>query len=203
MTEVAERAEAIAGGALAVLPTDTVYGLVCAAGSPAAARALYGLKGRDEIQPTALLASGIGVLLESLPGLDRRATASIRELLPGPFTLVVQNPGRRYSWLSAARPDVIGVRAPVLPAPAAEIVERVGMIVATSANLPGGVDPRRLAEVPDEILAGVAFAVDGGMLPGTPSTVIDVSGPVPVVLRAGAADATEAIARLEAILTES
>ena len=83
--------------------------------------------------------------------------AAVRALLPGPFTLVVPNPGRRYSWLSAARPDVIGVRAPALPEPAAEIVERVGMIVATSANVPGGSDPRRLDDVPDEILAGVAF----------------------------------------------
>ncbi len=77
------------------------------------------------------------------------------------------------------------------------------MIVATSANLPGGSDPRRLDDVPDEILANVAFAVDGGTLPGTPSTVIDVSGPVPTVLRAGAVDPAEALARLEAILTES
>ncbi len=203
MTGAAERAEALADGALGVLPTDTVYGLVCAAASPVAARSLYRLKGRTEIQPTAVLASGVAVLLRSLPGLDERATASIRALLPGPFTLVVRNPGGEYSWLSAARPDVIGVRAPLLPGPAAAVVERVGMVVATSANLPGRPDPRRLADVPDEILAGVAFVVDGGTLPGTPSTVIDLSGDDPVVLRAGAGDSAEALARLDAILTES
>ncbi len=190
-------------GSLAVLPTDTVYGLVCAAACRTAARELYRLKGRDEIQPTALLAPGVEVLLESLPGLDERAIAGVRGLLPGPFTLVVSNPGRHYSWLSSARPEVIGVRVPTLPEAAAEIVERVGMIVATSANLPGGVDPRRLDEVPDEILAGVAFAVDAGALPGTPSTVIDLSGVTPVVLRTGAGDPDEALARLAAILTQS
>ncbi len=203
MTDAGQQAEALAAGSLAVLPTDTVYGLVCAAASRTAAGDLYRLKGRAEIQPTALLAADVDVLLESLPGLDDRATAVVRGLLPGPFTLVVSNPGRRYSWLSAARPEVIGVRVPTLPQPAAEIVEQVGMIVATSANLSGGVDPRSLGEVPDEILEGVAFAIDAGALPGTPSTVIDLSGPAPVVLRVGAVDPGEALARLSAILTES
>jgi L-threonylcarbamoyladenylate synthase len=203
VTAAEQRAEQLAGGSLAVLPTDTVYGLVCVAADRAAANELYRLKGRAEIQPTALLAAGVDVLLESLPELEGRMAAAVRALLPGPFTLVVSNPGRRYSWLSAARPDVIGVRAPALPEPAAEIVERVGMVVATSANVPGGSDPRRLDDVPDEILAGVAFSVDGGALPGAPSTVIDLSGATPVVLRVGAGDPEEALARLEAILTGS
>jgi L-threonylcarbamoyladenylate synthase len=203
VTGAEQQAQALATGSLAVLPTDTVYGLVCAAASRTAAGDLYRLKGRDEVQPTALLAGAVDVLLESLAGLDERATAGVRGLLPGPFTLVVSNPGRRYSWLSPARPEVIGVRVPVLPEPCAEIVERVGMIVATSANLPGGADPRTLGEVPDEILEGVAFAVDAGVLPGTPSTVIDLSGAAPVVLRAGAGDPDEALARLAAVFTES
>ena len=73
---------------------------------------------------------------------------------------------------------------PVLTGLAAEIVGRLGAVVATSANLPGEPDPRTLAEVPPAILAGVVAAVDGGELPGAPSTVIDVTGAEPVV-RAG------------------
>ena len=203
MTSANQRAGELAAGSLAVLPTDTVYGLVCAAASRTAAHELYRLKGRAEIQPTALLAAGVDALLSSLPGLDARATAGIRALLPGPFTLVVANPARCYDWLSAARPEVIGVRAPALPEPAAEIVERIGIIVATSANFPGGADPRRLEDVPDEILAGTAFAVDGGELPGIPSTVIDLSGDVPIVLRVGAGDPDEALERLDEVLTQS
>ena len=78
------------------------------------------------------------------------------------------------------------------------VVERLGAVVATSANLPGGHDPRTLAEVPSEILAGVAAAVDGGELPGTPSTVIDVTGAEPLIIRAGAGDPAAALARVVA-----
>ena len=78
----------------------------------------------------------------------------------------------------------------------AEIVSTVGAVVATSANLPGEPDPRRLADVPHEIRRGVAVALDGGELPGTPSTVIDLTGPEPVVLRAGAADPEAALRRI-------
>ena len=74
-----------------------------------------------------------------------------------------------------------------------------GSSVATSANLPGGSDPRTLAEVPPEILAGVAAVVDGGELPGTPSTVIDVTAAEPVILRAGAGDADTVLARIAAV----
>ena len=202
MSDVREMAAALEGGALALLPTDTVYGLVCVAASRDAAVDLYRLKGRVEIQPTAVIAADTEVLFAGIPGLEGIAAAGVRTLLPGPFTLVVPNRERRYSWLSAASPEKIGVRVPQLDGPAAEIVSSVGMIVATSANHPGGADPRRLDEVPTEIRAGVAFAVDGGELPGTPSTVIDLSGESPLVLRVGAGDPEEALARLAAAFTE-
>jgi L-threonylcarbamoyladenylate synthase len=203
MTGAKEMAAALGAGALALLPTDTVYGLVCLASSRDAALDLYRLKGRAEIQPTAVIAAGTDVLFARIPGLDGIAAAGVRALLPGPFTLVVPNPERRFSWLSAADVDTIGVRVPVLEGAAAEIVMDVGMIVATSANLPGGSDPRRLDDVPAEIRAGVAFAVDGGVLPGIPSTVIDLTGEVPIVLRVGVGDPDDALARLSAALTES
>lgn len=198
-----EMAAALEGGALALLPTDTVYGLVCLASSRAATLDLYALKGRGEIQPTAVIAAGIDVVFSRFPGLDGLAAAGVRTLLPGPFTLIVPNPERRYGWLSKARPETIGVRVPALTGLAAEILAEVAVIVATSANLPGGADPCRLDDVPAEIRAGVAFAVDGGELPGTPSTVIDLSGVSPVVLRGGAGDPDEALARLAAVFTES
>lgn len=198
-----EMAAALEAGALGLLPTDTVYGLVCLASSHEAALDLYRLKGRKEIQPTALIAADTDILLERFPGLDSIAAAGVRALLPGPYTLVVPNVERRYSWLSATRPDVIGVRVPELDGIAAEIVGRVGLIVATSANLPGGTDPCRFDQIPVDIRAGVAFAVDGGDLPGIPSTVIDLTGTAPVVLRAGAGDPEDALSRLSAVLTES
>jgi L-threonylcarbamoyladenylate synthase len=192
---------ALEAGEIVVLPTDTVYGLAAAAFGAEPARRLYRLKGRDEIQPTALMASSVDVLLEWMPELSGQPAAIVWALLPGPFTLIVPNPARRYCWLSGIRPETIGVRVPVLSGAVAEVVDRLGAIVATSANLPGGPDPRRLDEVPAAIRAGVVAALDGGELPGTPSTVIDLTGRKAVILRAGAGDPEEALARCAAAHT--
>nr|MBA3476251.1 Sua5/YciO/YrdC/YwlC family protein [Actinomycetota bacterium] len=91
-------------------------------------------------------------------------------------------------------------RVPVLAGPGAAVLARVGAIVATSANLPGGPDPRTLDEVPDELRAAAAVLVDGGELAGTPSTVIDFTGPEPVVLREGAASALDALRVVASVL---
>jgi len=203
VSEIEPVVRAIQEGALAVLPTDTVYGLVCTAFERQPAVDLYRLKGRDTIQPTAFLASSVDVLLECVPELRGRPEMVARALLPGPFTLVLPNPAGRFGWLSESRPGTIGVRVPVLAGPTAEIVARLGAIVATSANLPGCPDPRRLDEVPAQIRAGVAAALDGGELPGTPSTVIDLTGPEPVILRVGAGDPEEALERAAAVHTQS
>jgi L-threonylcarbamoyladenylate synthase len=189
---------AVRRGGLVVLPTDTVYGLACDAASEEAARDLYRLKGRDAIQPTAVIFAGVDALVAGLPELGEKPAAAVRALLPGPYTLVVPNPARRYAWLNVGRPDAVGVRVPVLPTVAAEIIAAAGAVVATSANLPGGPDPRRLADVPDEIVRGVAVAVDGGELPGTPSTVVDLTGSEPTVLRIGAADPLDTLERIAA-----
>jgi L-threonylcarbamoyladenylate synthase len=195
VTDVDEIALAIRQGALALLPTDTVYGLVCTAFRPEPVADLYRLKGRETTQPTALLASSVDVLLECIPEFRGSSEAVAHALLPGPFTLVLRNPAGRFRWLSEGRPGTIGVRVPALTGRTAEIVERLGAVVATSANLPGGADPRRLDEVPTAIRAGVVAEVDGGELPGTPSTVIDLTGSEPMILRAGAGDPDEALAR--------
>jgi L-threonylcarbamoyladenylate synthase len=200
VSEIGPAVAALGRGELAVLPTDTVYGLACSAASEQAAQDLYRLKGRDAIQPTAVIFAGADALLEGVPGLGERAAAAVRALLPGPYTLVVPNPEHRFACLNAGRPDAVGVRVPMLPPVTAEIVAALGAVVATSANLPGGPDPRRLSDVPEAIRSGVAVAVDGGELPGTPSTVLDLTGPEPAVLRVGAADSDEALRLIAAAL---
>ena len=202
MTSAEAAIEALRSGRLAVIPTDTVYGLAADAESEAAARALYAAKGRDEIQPTAVLFASVDVLLERVPRLSPRAHGAVRALLPGPVTLVLSNAERRYPWLNAARPDAIGVRVPLLDGPGRRVLESLGGLVATSANLPGGRDPRRPEEVPAAIREAASALVDGGELPGTPSTVLDVTGDEPRVLREGALAAEEALARLHEPLTD-
>jgi L-threonylcarbamoyladenylate synthase len=185
--------EAIRAGKLVVFPADTVYGLGTTPYRPEPVERLATLKGRDIFQPTALMAANVELLFECVPELRGRSGEIVRALLPGAYTLVLPNPARRYRWLTGSRPDTIGVRVPALSGPGAELLERVGAIAATSANTHGGLDPRRLEDVPEELRAACAAVVDGGKLPGTASTVIDFTGAEPAVLREGAASAAEAL----------
>ena len=185
---VEEAVEAIGEGRPVVLPTDTVYGLCT---TPLAPESLTRLKNRGADQPIALLASEVDILLELVPELPESV---VRSLLPGKLTLVFPNPGGRFPLLSSL--ETIGVRVPDLRGAARRIVTRVGAVAATSANLHGGPNPRRLDEVPREIREA-AVLVDGGDLLGTPSTVVDLTGPRPSILREGAVPATEVLGRLE------
>ncbi len=200
MSDVAAAVDAIRTGRLAIVPTDTVYGLAASAYSEEPVRRLYRAKGREEIQPTALVVHSVDKLLECVPELRGRVALIARALLPGPLTLVVPNPAERFRWLAGARPDTIGVRVPLLEGEPHDLLARVGAMVATSANLPGGPDPATIAEVPEEIRAAVDAIVDVGRLPGTPSTVIDFTGLEPVVLREGAVSADEALRLVGSVL---
>jgi len=184
---VEEAVAAIGEGRPVVLATDTVYGLCT---TPLAPESLSRLKGREADQPIALLASEVDILLELVPELPE---APVRKLLPGRLTLIFPNPEQRFPLLSSG--DTIGVRVPQLRGAARRIVTRAGAVAATSANLHGAPDPRRLDEVPEEI-RGQAVLVDGGELPGIASTVVDLTGPEPEIVREGAVPATEVLERL-------
>ena len=196
MPDVAAAAAAIRAGGLAIVPTDTVYGLATSPHEEAFTRRLYAAKGRAELQPTALVAASVAVLRRLLPELDPRADG----LLPGALTLVVANPARRFPWLTGSTPEAIGVRVPAVEGVARELLDAAEALVATSANLPGGPDPRALGDVPDELRAAAAVEVDAGPLPGIPSTVLDLTGPEPVVLREGAVPAAEALRAVSRVL---
>ena len=150
--------DALRAGEAVILPTDTVYGL-CAL--PGHEELLYEIKGRDRSKPIALIAADIA----SLAGL-----VDTTRMVPGPYTFVF---------------GAIGVRVPNLPPAAAEVLVQTGPVYGTSANLSGGPDPKRVDEIPDAILSRVGAIVDAGELPGTPSTVVDLSGPDARVLRQG------------------
>jgi L-threonylcarbamoyladenylate synthase len=156
---------ALRAGRAVILPTDTVYGL-CAL--PEYEEVLYELKGRDRSKPVALLAADVDTLVADVPGLDRSV---LERYLPGPYTLVVGE---------------VGVRVPNLPQAAAGVVRAVGVVAATSANFSGEPDPRRIADIPAEIRAACGAIVDAGELAGVPSTVVDITGAEPRVLRQGA-----------------
>jgi L-threonylcarbamoyladenylate synthase len=184
-----------------VLPFDTVYGLAGDPRRPEVTRRIYELKRRPPMLAAALVAAEVDRLLELVPELRGRAEVLARTLLPGPYTLVLANPARRFRWLTGAHAETIGVRVPALAGPTAEVLARVGAVVATSANRHGELDPATLDAVPGAIKAA-CLAVDGGPLPGTASTVLDLTGDEPRVLREGPG-AGEALRRLETAVRSS
>ena len=183
MTGVHPAVAAIRARRPVILPTDTVYGLCVWPFRPEPVERIYRLKGRESSKPIALLAGSLEALVEALPELDVTLTT---ELLPGPYTLIVPNPQRRFPWLTGATPEKIGVRVPDLPEAAAAIVAEVGVLAATSANAAGGPNPRRIEEIPEDIRAACGAVLDAGELPGVPSTVLDLTGEEPSVVREGA-----------------
>jgi L-threonylcarbamoyladenylate synthase len=201
VTQVDAAVAEIRDGGLAVIPTDTVYGLACTPYREQPVRRLSELKGRAPDQPLAIVAASLDWLLECVPELRGRAAGMARLLLPGPYTLVLPNPARRFPWLTGAHPGTIGVRVPDLRGPGKSVLDRVGAVAATSANLHGGSDPRRVEDIPAEIRANV-IVVDGGELPGTPSTVVDLTGQEPSVLREGAVPARVALAQVGIALAD-
>ena len=192
--------DALRAGEPVILPTDTVYGLVAAAEGAGPTERLYALKGRGAGQPSALMTADLETLLACIPELRGRDEAVARALLPGPYTLVLSNPAGRYRWLTGPSPAAIGVRVPDLAPVAARVLRSVGAVASTSANAPGGPDPRSVDEIPAALRAGAGAVVDGGVLPGAPSTVLDFTAAEPRVLREGAASSAEALARVREAL---
>ncbi|MGH3052627.1 MAG: L-threonylcarbamoyladenylate synthase, partial [Gaiellaceae bacterium] len=132
---VDEAVAALRAGEPVILPTDTVYGLCADAYRAAPVRRLARVKERPESLPIALLAADLDAILDAVPELRGRAAVMCRKLVPGPYTLVVPNPASRFRWLAGSNPQAIGIRVPDLPAEARAVLDRVGCVAATSANL--------------------------------------------------------------------
>ncbi|MDX6629453.1 MAG: L-threonylcarbamoyladenylate synthase [Gaiellales bacterium] len=193
--DLAPLAAALAQGACAVIPTDTVYGLACAAGQPDACARLGALKGRDPRQPSTVMFAPGDAAEELLAPLEPALAGRARRLLGRGATVLVPNPEGRYLHLCGDDPQRIGLRVSAFPEALARALRRAGPILATSANVHGGPDPRTLAEVPAQVTDGCAVLVDGGpAAAGRASTVLDLSAARPVILREGALATADALA---------
>jgi L-threonylcarbamoyladenylate synthase len=160
----------IAAGGVAVFFADTVYGLACDPEDPDAVRRLYALKGRPARKPSAVMWFSRGAALAALPEVGGRTRALLEQMLPGGITALLPNARRRFPLACGPHPDTLGIRVPEVPALAA--MQRP--VLQSSANLAGAPDARRLRDVPESIRAGADLVLDGGELPGVPSTVVDL-----------------------------
>lgn len=166
-------AQLLRSGAVVAFPTDTVYGLAASADDEVAQKRIYQIKGRPVGLPLILMVAAESQL-EGLVHVDSRAEAMMRKWWPGPLTLILYAKGG----------GTLGVRIPKHPV-ALDLLRHAGPLMTTSANLHGR-DPAMNAEEA-ATLDGVMAVVDGGTAPGgNASTVLDLTGPEPHVLREGA-----------------
>lgn len=165
----------IAVGGVALFPADTVYGLGTEPDSREGVRRLYRLKGRPPDRPAAVMFFRLALALEALPELGERTRAAVERLLPGGLTLLLPNPARRYPLACGPVPERLGLRVPRLDAALAPLAAMSWPVLQSSANRSGGATIRRSADADERIVAGVDLILDGGELPGTPSTVVDLT----------------------------
>jgi L-threonylcarbamoyladenylate synthase len=166
--------ECVNSGGVAVFPADTVYGVCCDPDDAAAVARLYELKGRPPGRPAAVMFFALAAALKALVELQDTERAALETLLPRPVTLLLPNRARRFAPACGPDPDTVGLRVPRLPETLAALCAMEAPVMQSSANLSGQPDARTLTEVPQAIRDGADLVLDGGELPGTPSTVIDL-----------------------------
>jgi L-threonylcarbamoyladenylate synthase len=186
----------IAAGGVAVFPADGVYGLACDPLDATAVARIHELKGRDEGKSSAVMYFSPLAMRELVAGLGPRAAAAVAALLPGPVTLILANPARRYPLACREDAERLGVRLIAGP-----LAGAMCPVFQTSANLSGEPAVSRFAAVPESIVAGADLAIDGGELGGLPSTVVDLAevdeGGGWTVLREGALSPGDLAAALD------
>lgn len=166
--EAFERCMAVGG--VAVFPSDTVYGLACDPGNRVAVERLYLLKRRAPSKPSAVMFFDLEVAFEALPELGERTRAAMRRLMPGGVTLLLRNPAGRFPLACGEDQATLGIRVPAVP----RLAGVSWPVLQSSANRAGGPDPRSLEQVPELIRHSADLVIDGGVLPGTSSTVVDL-----------------------------
>jgi tRNA threonylcarbamoyl adenosine modification protein (Sua5/YciO/YrdC/YwlC family) len=183
-------------GGVAVFPSDTVYGLACDPHNPIAARRLYAMKRRPMDKPSAVMFFDLDRTLAALPEIGSHTRGALVALLPGALTFLLPNPAGRYPLACGADGSTLGLRVP-------DVASLAGVgwpVLQSSANVSDGPEARRLDEVPESIRRAADMVIDGGELPGTPSTVVDLrhyeDGGAWSIVRPGAVSEAELAAGL-------
>jgi L-threonylcarbamoyladenylate synthase len=165
----------ISVGGVALFPADTVYALGTEPDSREGVDRLYRLKGRVPDKPAAVMFFDLELALAALPELGPRTREAVERLLPAALTLLLPNPARRFPLACGPDPERLGVRVPLLEGELASLSAVSWPVLQSSANRSGGPDAARVADVDEELRSGVDLILDGGELPGTASTVVDLT----------------------------
>ncbi len=180
---VKRAAEILNAGGIVAFPTETVYGLGARALDPVAVAAIFQAKGRPHDNPLIVHVDSLETM-EQLGVLDDRARALVRVMMPGPLTLVVRSRGV-VPAIALGGLETVALRIPDHPI-ARELVALVGPLVAPSANLSGRPSPTDADAVMTDLAGRIDAVIEGGPCRvGIESTVLDVRGETPIILRPG------------------
>jgi L-threonylcarbamoyladenylate synthase len=178
-------AHSVASGELVVLPTDTVYGVGADAFDTVAVGDLLRAKGRGRDMPVPVLVGSWSTIEGLVSAVDARMRLLIEAFWPGGLTLVVRH-AQSLSWDLGDADGTVAVRMPLHPV-AIELLERTGPMAVSSANRSGHPAAQTAAEAQAQLGEDVAvYLEDGPVTVGIASTIVDLTGPQPKVLRAGA-----------------
>jgi L-threonylcarbamoyladenylate synthase len=185
---LAAAASAVRSGRLVVLPTDTVYGVTCDAFSADAVRALLEAKGRGASMPASVLVGS----WNTIDGLVNSVSAAARELIeafwPGGLSLVLRH-APSLNWELGDTRGTVMLRMPLHPV-ALELLREIGPMAQSSANRTGSPPATTAAEARDQLGGSVPVYLDGGPSgEAVPSTIVDLTGADPRILREGAVTA--------------
>ncbi len=182
---MAEAAAALRKGDLAVVPTDTVYGVAADAFSPAAVAALLAAKGRGRQLPPPVLVGTVRAATALVEDMSATAEDLIDKFWPGALTLVMRA-NRSLAWDLGDTKGTVAVRMP-LHEIALELLKETGPLAVSSANRTGSPPATTAGQAQEQLGDAVAVYLDGGPCPGdVPSTIVDLTGTMPRLLRAGA-----------------
>lgn len=198
-TEIDKAVQVLREGGLVGMPTETVYGLAADASSPDSLRKIFAAKGRPEDHPLIVHVGAVNELSKWARDISEDALKLAHAMWPGPLTLILKK-APHVSDLVTGKQDTVGLRIPGHPVALALLKAFGGGLAAPSANRFGRISPTTADAVREELGGTVSLVLEGGQCDvGVESTIVDMSGEHPVILRPGMISATQ----IEEVLNKS
>ncbi|WP_338996994.1 L-threonylcarbamoyladenylate synthase [Lactococcus formosensis] len=180
---------ALKAGELAVLPTETVYGIFADATNEAAVQKLYAVKGRPVEKALNMNVSDYDTILRFSVHQPAYLEKLVQTFLPGPLTIILEASPEVPEWIHVGK-TTVGFRMPSISA-TQEVIKALGVLVGPSANLTGLPSPRFYEDLTSAILDKAAVALQDDSVSGLDTTILDLSGEKPKILRQGAITAQQ------------